>query len=198
MKSTVCSGQRVFTQNSTGADILPAQIASSLLRTPLRRAANRLRSSPWASGSPSPTVHRSVRTLHATMNQSVPKKVHRHSRVEPKRKKGGTVVWPSIFVGKRDGCVHATRAIRAFLDPRREGRRLAARMRELNADFRGLRVRKVDDSLERRDLRVRPKPRVLGRDAALGNDRGRFHDDAPRAARRKALYSTPGGTSVRS
>lgn len=60
-------------------------------------------------------------------------------------------------------------------------------MRELNADFRGLRMRKVDYSLERRDLRVCPKPRVLGRDAALGNDRGRFHDDAPRAARRKAL-----------
>ena len=63
-------------------------------------------------------------------------------------------------------------------------------MRELDTDLRRLRMRKFDYPLERRDLRVRPEPRVLGRDAALGNNRGRFHDDAPRAARRKALAYT--------
>ena len=122
--------------------------------------------------------------------------------VEPKKKKRkGTVVWPPIFVCKRDRGVHTTRAIRALLDPRRERRRLAARMRELNTDFGGLRMRKVDCSLERRDLRVRPKPRVLGRDAALGNNRGRFHDDTSRAARRETLqvqHPGDGRTSVRS
>lgn len=116
-------------------------------------------------------------------------------RVEPKKKREGTVVRPSIFVGKRDRRVRATRTIRAFLDPHRERGRLATGVRELNTDLGGLRMRKVDYALERRDLRVRPEPRVLGRDAALGNDRGRFHDDAPRAARRKALTASERGRS---
>ena len=67
-------------------------------------------------------------------------------------------------------------------------RRLAPGMRELDADARALRVRKVDDALERRDLRVRPEARVLGRDAALGCDGGRFDDDCAGAARGEALY----------
>lgn len=76
-----------FTYNSTGADILPTQIALSLLRMRLGRTANRLRSSPWASGSPSPMVHWSAHTLHATMNQSVPKKVHHHKGRNQKKKR---------------------------------------------------------------------------------------------------------------
>jgi hypothetical protein len=48
------------------------------------------------------------------------------------------------------------------LHPRRERRRLATRMRELDADFRSLCMRKVDYPLEWRDLRIRPKPRVPG------------------------------------
>ena len=62
-------------------------------------------------------------------------------------------------------------------------------MRELDTDIGTLRVRKVDYPLERRDLRVRPEPRVLGRDAALRYDGSSFHDDAARAARRKALLA---------
>ena len=81
------------------------------------------------------------------------------------------------------------RAIRARLDPRRERRRLTACMRELDANLCTLRVRKVDYPLERRDLRVRPEPRVLWRDAALRYDGSSFHRDAARAARRKALLA---------
>ena len=60
-------------------------------------------------------------------------------------------------------------------------------MPELDADLGSLRVRKVDDPLERRDLCVRPEPRVFWRDAALRNDRGRLHDDAARSTRCETL-----------
>ena len=78
-------------------------------------------------------------------------------------------------------------AICARPDPWWECRHLAARMRELDTDFRPLRVSKVDDPLERRDLRVCPDPHVLGRNAALGNNGRSFHDDTAHATRRKAL-----------
>lgn len=132
-----------------------------------------------------------ARPIHYTRTDEGLSKKGGIPKKEKEKERGGTIVRPPIFVVKRDRPVQTTGAIGAVLDPRRERGRLAAGMRELNTDFGGVRVRKVDRSLERLDLRVGPKTRVLGRDAALGNDRGRFHDDAPRAARREALqYGT--------
>ena len=133
-------------------------------------------------------IRRPVHCTQRRVNNQYPTPSPRKG-AEQKRK-WSTIIRPSVFVGKRDGRVRTPRAVRARLHPRRERRRLAARMRELDTDLRHLRMRKFDYPLERRDLRVRPEPRVLGRDAALGNNRGRFHDDAPRAARRKALAYT--------
>jgi hypothetical protein len=52
--------------------------------------------------------------------------------------------------------------------PERAG--LAAGVGELNANLLALRVNKVGDALQRRDLAVLPQARVLGRDAAVGGD----------------------------
>ena len=79
------------------------------------------------------------------------------------------------------------RAIYARPDPQGERRRLAACVRELDANFGRLRVRKVDDPPERRDLRVRPEPRVFRGCATLRYDCGRLHDDATGAARSETL-----------
>ena len=62
-------------------------------------------------------------------------------------------------------------------------------MRELNANLGSLNVYKVNDPLERRDLRVRPEPCVLRGDAALRHDRGRLHDDSASTARRESLFA---------
>ncbi len=102
-----------------------------------------------------------------------------------------TVVRPSPLVSKRSRGIHMMRVNRARIDPHGERRRLAARMRELDADLGRLRVRKVDDPPERRDLRVRPEPSVLRGDAALRHDCGRFHDDAAGAARCETLSARP-------
>ena len=72
----------------------------------------------------------------------------------------------SVIKGNRAGRDHGPAAIirrqaRAPLKGRSTAR-LAARVRELDPDLRRLRMRKVDYPLERRDLRIRPKPRVLG------------------------------------
>lgn len=72
-----------------------------------------------------------------------------------KRKDKGTIVWPSVFVGKHSRGVRAARAIRARPDPGCGRRRLTACMRELDIDLRPLRVSKVDDPFKRHDLRVR-------------------------------------------
>ena len=64
-------------------------------------------------------------------------------------------------------------------------------MRELDTNLCSLRVRKVDDPLERRDLRVHPEPRVFRADATLRYDRGRFHEDPPGSTRRETLSTRP-------
>jgi hypothetical protein len=78
-----------------------------------------------------------------------------------------TVVRPTSLVSKGGRGIRTVRVIHARLDPRGEYRRLAARVSKLDANLGRLRVREVDDTLEWRDLRVRPEPRILWGDAAL-------------------------------
>jgi hypothetical protein len=98
-----------------------------------------------------------------------------------------TIVRPAALVGKGSHGICTVCAIRVRSNPQGERRRLAARMRELDANLGRLRVRKVDDPLERRDLRVRPESRVLRADATLRHDRGRLHEDSASTARRETL-----------
>lgn len=74
----------------------------------------------------------------------------------------------------------------AEVDKGRERGRLAAGMRELYADLLALGVRELDDARPRGCLGVRPDPGALGRDAALGEDRGGLDDGQARPAREDA------------
>ena len=98
-----------------------------------------------------------------------------------------TIVRPSPLVIKSNRGIRIVRAIHVRPDPRSERRRLATRMPELDTNLGRLRVRKVDNPLERSDLRVYPKPQVLRAGAALRHDGGRFHENAAGAARRETL-----------
>jgi hypothetical protein len=86
--------------------------------------------------------------------------------------------------GRGDGgpgafaCLHGP----TTLAPGRQGRSLAARVRQLNADGRvGIGGDIGDQTGEGRFLRVVPQSGVAGRDAALGQDAGGLHDHHARA-----------------
>ena len=100
-----------------------------------------------------------------------------------------TVVRPTPFVGKSSRGIRTVRAIHARLDPRGEYRRLAARVSKLDTNLGRLRVHEIDDPLERRDLRVRPEPRILRGDAALRQDRGHLHENSAGTPCREALHA---------
>lgn len=72
-------------------------------------------------------------------------------------------------------------------NPRRQRARLAAGVGNLDADLGALAVDEVDNSLQRRNLRVLPQTGVLGRDAAAGlNGRGLDDDEAGAVKRQLA------------
>ncbi len=68
------------------------------------------------------------------------------------------------------------------MDPDRGHRRLAPRMCELDADLLVLGVRECDELGPCGGLCVIPDPCVFRRDAALGEDGGRFDEGEARAA----------------
>jgi hypothetical protein len=71
----------------------------------------------------------------------------------PLLRRSRTIVRPTVLIFLRNIRLAATRL---RFDPQGIRRCLAPRVRELDPDFRPLAVRELDDSLEGRDMTVRP------------------------------------------
>lgn len=128
-----------------------------------------------------PNLHRFPRRLGKRLDQALDL-LHRQLLGRLILRIVGNRTWRNNVIRPPAVFLRSQRVAAGRRQPRRKRARLAARVCKLDANLGALAVRKVDNALERRDLRILPQARVLRGDAAAGLDGCGLDKDEARAA----------------